>query len=104
MRAREPASFWRENVIDVVILLRKFRSGGKRLSNVRRFMILCSGKGLTYFNKNNCANFSGEKNTMKFSEARTRTRRTLANMQPSSPNKNLSVLFTLHVSGLSIIV
>ena len=74
-------------MIAVVIFLRKFRSGGNRLSNVRRFMILPSGKGLTYFNKNNCANFSGEKNTMKFSEPKTRTKKTLASIQPSSPNK-----------------
>ena len=87
VRAREPASFWRENVIAVVILLRKFRSSGNRLSNVRRFMILRSRKDLTYFNKNNCANFSGEQNTMKFSEAKTRTKKTLASIQPSSPNK-----------------
>ena len=38
MRLREPASFWRENVIVVVIL---------RL-----------GKGLTSFTKDNSANFS----------------------------------------------
>ena len=87
VRAREPASFWRENVIAVVILLRKFRSGRSRLPNVKRFMILHSGKDLTYFNKNNCANFSGEQNTMKFSEAKTRTEKTLASIQPSSPNK-----------------
>ena len=87
MRAREPASFWWENVIAVVILLRKFRSGGNRLSNVGRFMILRSGKGLTFFNKNNCANVSGEKNTVKFSEAKTRTKKTSASIQPSSPNK-----------------
>ena len=30
-----------------------------------RFIILHSGEGLTSFNKNNRANFSGEKNTMK---------------------------------------
>ena len=88
MRAREPASFWRENVIAVVILLRKFRSGGNRLSNVGHFMILRSGKGLTFFNKNNCANVSGEKNTVKFSEPKTRTKKTLASIQPSSPNKH----------------
>ena len=40
--AREPALFWRENVIAVVILLRECRSGGKKfnLSNVRSFIIL----------------------------------------------------------------
>ena len=74
-------------MIAVVILLRKFRSGGNRLSNVGRFMILRSGKDLTYFNKNNCANFSGEQNTMKFSEAKTQTKKTLASIQLSSPNK-----------------
>ena len=34
---------------------------GKMLTNVRSFIILQSGEGLTSFNKDNSANFSGEK-------------------------------------------
>ena len=63
------------------------KRGGIRLSNVARFIILRSGKGLTCFDKNNCANFSGEKSTIKFSEVKTRTKKTFASIQPSSPNK-----------------
>ena len=39
--------------------LRECRSGGNKLSNVRRFINLRSGEGLTFFNKDNGANFSG---------------------------------------------
>ena len=41
MRAREPASFWRENAVAVVIQLRILASlsGGTKLSNVRIFII-----------------------------------------------------------------
>ena len=42
-----PDSFWRENVIAVVILLRECRRGGNKLSNVRSFIILRSAEGLT---------------------------------------------------------
>ena len=45
--AFEPDSFWRENVIAVVILLRECRRGGNKLSNVRTFIILRSAEGLT---------------------------------------------------------
>ena len=45
--APEPDSFWRENVIAVVILLRECRRGGNKLSNVRSFIILRSAEGLT---------------------------------------------------------
>ena len=38
---------------------------GNMLTNVRNFIILQSGEGLTSFNKDNSANFSG---TMKLSE------------------------------------
>ena len=66
MRTSEPASFWRENVIAVVIVLlrvkRRSRSDENKLSNVRSFNILRSGDCLTSFNKNNRANFSGEEN------------------------------------------
>ena len=53
---REPVSFWRENVIPVTI-----RSDGNKLSNVRSFIILQSGKDLTSFTKSNPTNFCGEK-------------------------------------------
>ena len=50
----------------VVILLRvltKMSSGsdGKKLSNLKSFIILRLGEGLTSFNKNNRVIFSGEK-------------------------------------------
>ena len=66
MLAREAASFWREKVVAVVILLRvlaECRSGGNKLSNVRIFSILQSGEVLTSFNNDNGADFSGEKKT-----------------------------------------
>ena len=37
------------------------RSGGSKLSNVRRFSILQSGEVLTSLNNDNSANFSGER-------------------------------------------
>ena len=43
-------------VVAVVI-----RSGGDKLSNIRSFIILQSGEGLTSFNNDNSANISGEK-------------------------------------------
>ena len=64
MLEREPASFWRKNVIAVVILLWiwwECRSGRNEISNVRSFTILRSGEGLTSFNIDNSANFSNEK-------------------------------------------
>ena len=62
----QPASFWRENMMAVVILLRvlaKMSSGsdGKKLSNLKSFIILRLGEGLNSFNKNNRVIFSGEK-------------------------------------------
>ena len=67
MHARKPASFWRKNVTAVVILLRGLArmSCGNRLSNFRRFIILRSGKVFTSCNKDNSANFYGEKSAMK---------------------------------------
>ena len=65
VRAREPASFWRENMIDVVFLLRvlgECRNGGIKLSTVSSFIILLySGESLTSFHKNKRADFSGER-------------------------------------------
>ena len=51
MLAREPASFWRENVV----------AETSYQNNVRSFIILRSGEGVTYFTKSNSANFSSEK-------------------------------------------
>ena len=53
---REPVSLWRENVIPVTI-----RSDGNKLSNVRSFIILQSGEGLTSLTKSNPTNFCGKK-------------------------------------------
>ena len=56
-------------MVAVVILLRvqrEYRSGGNKLSNVRSFIILSSGEGLTSFSINNCTNFFGER---KYNEA-----------------------------------
>ena len=41
------------------------RSGGNKLSNVRRFSILQSGEGSASFNNDNNDNISGEKSTVK---------------------------------------
>ena len=68
MLACEPASFWRENVVAVVTLLRVFNSeGGNEISNVRSFIILRSREGLTSFNIDNGAIFSNKKKKMKIS-------------------------------------
>ena len=40
---------------------RECRSGGNKLSNVKSFIILLSGEGLTSFSINNRTNFFGEK-------------------------------------------
>ena len=52
---REPASFWRENVIAIVILLKGFSEnvgGEKKLSNVRNLIIFQSAEGLASSNRN----------------------------------------------------
>ena len=46
---------------------RECRSGGNKLSNVRSFIILRSGEGLTSFSINNRTDFFGEKSKMKLS-------------------------------------
>ena len=64
-----PASFWRENLIAVVILLRvlaRCRSGVNKLSNIRSFIILLSGEGLTPFSINNRPSVFGEKKNEAF--------------------------------------
>ena len=64
MYALEPASFWRENVVAVVILLRVLRelcAGENKISNVRSFISLGSEDRMTSFTEDNNANFSSEK-------------------------------------------
>ena len=69
----EPASFWRENVIIIVIQLRVFAETSQ--SNVRGFVILRQGEGSTSFNKDNSGNLSGEKKVnWNFPMSRTRSR------------------------------
>ena len=64
MLSCEPVSFWQENVVAVVTLLRDLadcQSGENKLSNVRSLIILRSGEGVTSFSKGNSAKFSTEK-------------------------------------------
>ena len=52
VRERERASFWRENMIDVVLLLQvlgECRNVGSKLPTFSSFLILCSGESLTSF-------------------------------------------------------
>ena len=45
--ARAPVSFWRGNIIPVDSTgQRECHSGGNTLSNIRSFIIFCSGEGL----------------------------------------------------------
>ena len=66
MSAYESASFWWENAIAIVILLRVLVrmacSGGNKFINVRTFIIFRSTEGSNSFKKNNLANFSDGKN------------------------------------------
>ena len=68
MLGREQASFWRENVVAVVIPLRVLASAvvaRTRNQMLESFIILPSGEALTSFNNDNSAILSGEKSTMK---------------------------------------
>ena len=51
MVVHDPASFWQENMIAIIILpqflARIYGRGGNKSSNVRGFIILPSGEGLT---------------------------------------------------------
>ena len=72
-------------------------------------MILRSGKGLTYFNKNNCANLSGEKKYNEVFRTKNANQKNFGQYTTIFTKQiwsitNLSVLFTLHVSVLAIIV
>ena len=55
-------------MVAIIILLQV--CGGNKLSkfNVRSFVIYQLGYGLTSFNKDSSANFSGEKSTIKISK------------------------------------
>ena len=55
-RRRHPATVFCENVVVAE-------------ASYQILEVLLRGKGLTSFNKNNCANFAGEKMTMKLSGA-----------------------------------
>ena len=59
MLAREPATFWRENVIAVVILQRvlaRMLQWREQVITVRSFFILLSGEVLTSFSMNDRTN------------------------------------------------
>ena len=109
MHAREPASFWWKNVTVVVIPLRGLArmSCGNRLSNVRRLTILRSGKVFTSSNKDNTANFYGEK---KCNEAilfsfffwtiiRKSLDQTSYSKSFSSPNLKVSIISQWRIQG-----
>ena len=53
-------------VVVVVDFLRKCRGSGNKYSNIRSFIFFRLGEGLTSFNKDNNATFSGEE---KYNEA-----------------------------------
>ena len=44
----------------MLLVKQKYRSDGNRLLNIRSFIILPSGEGLTSFNKNSRDNFSDD--------------------------------------------
>jgi len=68
LRVREPASFWRENMIAVVILLRVLaRMWRKQVIKCKNFYHFAIGRGLNLFSINNRANVFGEKSKMKLS-------------------------------------
>ena len=59
MLAREPATFWRENVIAIVILQRvlaRMLQWREQVITVRSFIILLSGEVLTSFSMNDRTN------------------------------------------------
>ena len=93
MRTREPASFWRD-------YSRRHSTtsfGGKwsywRKQVIKSFIILRSWEGLTSFNTNNRANFSGEikKKTVKWGFPGCRDERKKPFFQISSSSSNLKV-------------
>ena len=68
MLAREPATFWRENVIAVVILQRvlaRMLQCREQVITVRSFIILLSGEVLTSFRMNDRTNCLVTKKNLK---------------------------------------
>ena len=61
MRAREPESFWRENVIAVVMSFSKKMEVAEISYQEIEVLSLGSREGLTLFNNYNSASFSGGK-------------------------------------------
>ena len=73
MLAREPASFWRENVIAVVILhrvLTRMLQWREQGITVRSFIILLSGEVLTSFRMNYRTNCLVKKKKIKMNLSR----------------------------------
>ena len=54
-------------IVILLRVLREYGSGGNKLSNVRHFIILVSGEGLTFSSINNCPKVLGETSKMKLS-------------------------------------
>ena len=66
---------------------------GNMLTNVRSFIILQSGEGLTFFNKDNSAKFSGEKKrAMKLSGCLF--------LEPGNTPTNFKLYLVLEYKGL----
>ena len=68
MLAREPATFWRENVIAVVILQRvlaRMLQWREQVITVRSFIIFLSGEVLTSFSMNDRTNCLVTKKNLK---------------------------------------
>ena len=68
VRASEPASFWRENATDIVVLVLRCSENDaeeetSQSSNVKSCIILRSGEGSTSFNKMTLLTFLVEKRT-----------------------------------------
>ena len=62
LKQYEPMSFWRENVIAIVILLRVLARMPWWREQVINFFNFGTGKGLNLLpDRNNCINISGEK-------------------------------------------
>ena len=73
MLAREPATFWRENVIAVVILQRvlaRMLQWREQVITVRSFIILLSGEVLTSFSMNDRTNCLVKKKKLKMNLSR----------------------------------
>ena len=104
------ASFGRENVVAVVILLRVLtRVSQWREQVIRSFTIFQSGEGSTSFNNDNSANFSGEKQQNEefrgvyFLTIREKTVNQMSQSQLfSSANLKVSIMSFVHVISTGI--